>query len=74
MDRNAIHQSRRGFVGILGAASAFAACCCGGVSRALGQETGGAIPGSAKTNKSKMLAMGADVLQSHSPINAINMY
>jgi hypothetical protein len=74
MDRNSIHQSRRGLVGILGAASSVAACCCGGVSRALGQQTGRAIPGSAKTNKSKMLAMGPDVLQNHSPINAINMY
>lgn len=73
MDRNSNWQSRRGFMGILGAASAFAACCCGGISQARGQQNG-AIPGTAKSGKSKMLAMGADVLQNHAPINAINMY
>src|SRR3978361_2078208 len=45
----------------------------GGVSKALGQQNNG-VPGNAKSSKSKMLAMGADVLQSHAPINAINMY
>jgi hypothetical protein len=73
MDRNPVRQSRRGFMGIVGVATAITACCCGGVSKALGQQNNG-FPGNAKSSKSKMLAMGADVLQSHAPINAINMY
>ena len=72
MDRNPVRQSRRGFMGIVGVATAITACCCGGVSKALGQQNNG-VPGNAKSSKSKMLAMGADVLQSRAPINAINM-
>ncbi len=74
MDQNSNAQSRRGFMGILGAASAVAACCCSGVSKAIGQQNVGGIPGSAKSGKSRMLAMGADALQNHAPINAIDMY
>jgi len=73
MDHNPVCQSRRGFMDFVGVASTIAACCCGGVSKALGQQNNG-VPGNAKSSKSKMLAMGADVLQSHAPINAINMY
>jgi len=40
MDGN---QGRRGFMGILGVASTIAACCCGGVAKAVGQQNGGGI-------------------------------
>ncbi len=37
-------------------------------------EHGGAVPGAEKSTKSKMLGMGAELLQRRSPISAINMY
>jgi len=70
------NRNRRGFMGLLGSAVAFATCSCG-AGQALAQQTTesrGAIPGRGKSEKSKMLGMGADVLQSHAPIDAINMY
>jgi hypothetical protein len=67
-------MNRRGFAGLVGSATAFLGCACG---RALAQqpaEKGGAIPGAAKSTESKMLGMGASLIQSKSPISAINMY
>jgi hypothetical protein len=65
--------NRRGFVGLAGSAAAFLSCACG---RAHAQqvEKGGAIPGGEKSAKSTMLGAGADLLQSRSPVSAINMY
>ena len=65
--------NRRSFVGLAGSAAAFLSCACG---RAYAQQTeqGGAIPGAEKSAKSTMLGAGADLMQSRSPISAINMY
>jgi hypothetical protein len=70
---------RRGLMKLIGSAATFASCCCTGVGRAFAQqpaerEEGTAIPGGEKSTKSRMLAMGADVLQNQAPISAINMY
>jgi hypothetical protein len=61
-------------MGIVGAASTLAACCCSGISKALAQTNAGSIRGDANSSKSNLLAMGADILQNHSPVSAINMY
>src|SRR3954451_10366028 len=70
---------RRGLMKLIGSAATFASCCCTGVGRAFAQqpaerEEGTAIPGGEKSTKSRMLAMGADVLQNQAPISAIDMY
>ena len=66
---------RRGFMGLVGSTTtALLACSCGKVFAQQPAEQGGAIPGGDKSAKSKMLGMGADMLQNHAPINAINMY
>jgi hypothetical protein len=68
-------QNRRGFMGIVGSATTLLTCSC--LKPAFAQqpsEKGGAIPGQPKTTESKMLGMGADLLQGRSPISAINMY
>lgn len=67
-------MSRRGFTGLFGASAAFLACTCGRAAAQQPAEQGGAIPGAAKSTKSNMLGMGADLLQNHAPINDINMY
>jgi hypothetical protein len=66
---------RRGFMGLVGSTTtALLACSCGKAFAQQPAEQGGAIPGGDKSAKSKMLGMGADMLQNHAPINAINMY
>jgi hypothetical protein len=65
--------NRRSFVGLAGSAAAFLSCACGRAHAQLA-EKGGPIPGGEKSAKSTMLGAGADLLQSHSPISAINMY
>jgi hypothetical protein len=66
---------RRRFMQRAGSATAMLlACACG---RAIAQqpgEQGSSVPGGAKSTESKMLGMGADMLQNKSPISAINMY
>lgn len=67
---------RRGFFGIVSSAGAAVfSCTCG---RAYAQQqpapSNGAIPGGSPGAKSKMLGIGADILQDQSPISAINMY
>jgi hypothetical protein len=54
--------------------AAMAVCSCGRAMAQQPAEKGSGIPGSEKSVKSTMLGMGADVLQSKSPISAINMY
>lgn len=61
---------RRGFVGL---GAALLTCACGR-AHAQQSEHKGHIPGAEKSTKSKMLGMGADLLQNDSPISAINMY
>jgi hypothetical protein len=64
---------RRGFMGLIGSTAALSSSC----GEALAQqpaEKSDAVPGGDRSTKSKMLGMGADVLQNHAPINAINMY
>ncbi len=65
--------NRRSFMSLMGGA-ALLACSCGKALARQPAEAAGIIPGAAKSTKSEMLGMGADVLQSHSPINDINMY
>ena len=65
--------NRRGFVGFAASAAAFLSCACGRAHAQL-TEKGGAVPGGEKSAKSTMLGAGAGLLQSHSPISAINMY
>ena len=65
---------RRRFMQRAGSATAMLlACACG---RAMAQQPGreGGVLGGEKSTESKMLGMGADVLQSKSPLSAINMY
>jgi hypothetical protein len=65
--------SRRRFAGLAGLAAASLGCC----GRAWAQQSGGphaAIPGAPVSMKSKMLGVGADLLQKKSPIGDINMY
>ncbi|MEO6381403.1 MAG: OBAP family protein [Nitrobacter sp.] len=68
-------HNRRGFMGLVGSATAGLTCSC--FKPALAQqptELGGEILGAPKTTQSKMLGMGADILQGQSPISSINMY
>jgi hypothetical protein len=65
--------NRRGFVGLAGSAAALITCACGARAQQPAEQ-GAAIPGAEKSTKSKMLGMGADLLQNNSPISAINMY
>ncbi|CAB3803145.1 OBAP family protein [Paraburkholderia fynbosensis] len=70
-------HERRGFMKLIASAAALTSCCCASVGRAFAHETaerGGAIAGGEKSAKSRMLGIGADVLQSQAPIAAINMY
>jgi hypothetical protein len=65
---------RRRLAGLAGAATGALACLCG---RAMAQqpgEHGGAVAGAAKSTESKMLGMGADLLQGKTPISDISMY
>jgi hypothetical protein len=66
--------NRRGFVGLVGSGAAFLSCACGRAHAQQPAEKSGAIPGAEKSTKSTVLGMGANLLQSHSPINSINMY
>jgi hypothetical protein len=59
--------------GLVGSGAAFLSCACGRAHAQQG-EKGGAIPGGEKSAKSTMLGAGADLLQSRSPVSAINMY
>jgi hypothetical protein len=66
-------HGRRGFARLLGTA----AIAVGSCARAIAQqsaEDSGAIPGSEKSTKSTILEVGANILQTNSPISAINMY
>ena len=65
---------RRGFVGLMGSGAAFLSCLCGRAHAQQQAKPDGSIPGAEKSTKSTMLGMGADLLQSHSPVSAINMY
>jgi len=65
---------RRSFIQLAGSTAAALACSCVSASAQQPAEKGGVIPGAAKSTESKMLGMGADMLQSKSPISAINMY
>ncbi|SAK55249.1 hypothetical protein AWB79_02167 [Caballeronia hypogeia] len=69
-------SNRRGFLGFVGSTFAAASCCCAGISKAFASDAAasGPVPGGQKSAKAKILAAGADVLQGHAPINAINMY
>jgi len=67
-------MNRRGFTRLFGSATALLGCCCG---KALAQQPAdqtGAIPGAEKSTKSKILGMGADIIQRKSPVSAIDMY
>jgi hypothetical protein len=66
--------NRRGLFGLIGSGAALLSCACGRVHAQQPAEQGGGIPGAEKSTKNTMLGMGADILQSHSPISAINMY
>lgn len=69
----AVHN-RRGFSGATGSAATVLTCSC--FNNAFAQQPAGkgsAIPGAPKSTESKMLGMGADILQGRSPISAINM-
>jgi len=66
--------NRRGFAGLIGSATAFLGCACARVFAQGPAENGGSIPGAEKSTESKMLGMGASLIQSKSPIGAINMY
>jgi len=66
--------NRRRFAAMTGSAAAFLAAARG---QAHAQEAGGsgtAVPGAEVSAKSRMLEMGADLLQSKRPIDDINMY
>jgi hypothetical protein len=65
--------SRRRFAGIFGVSAALG-CFCGRAHAQQAAEQGGAVPGTPTSTKSKMLSMGADLLQKQSPISAISMY
>lgn len=65
---------RRGFVGLAGAGAAVLSCLCGRARAQGAPAEDGSVPGAEKTAKSKMLGMGADLLQGDGPIGAINMY
>ncbi|MDR5785010.1 OBAP family protein [Caballeronia sp. LP003] len=73
---NAGPRDRRGFMGFIGTAAAVASCCCAGVGKAFAREDAASspVPGGAKSAKAKALAAGADLLQRHAPVNAMNMY
>jgi hypothetical protein len=74
MSQRSAILNRRGFAGLFGSATAFLGCAC---ARAFAQqpaEKGDAIPGAQKSTESKVLGMGASLIQSKSPISAINMY
>jgi hypothetical protein len=64
--------SRRGALGLAGIASTLA-CACG---RAIAQSAPQTepVPGPPPSTKSRILGLGADALQSHAPINSIDMY
>lgn len=66
--------SRRNLARLFGGAAALVGCGCGRAVAQQPAEQGAAIPGAATSTKSNMLAMGADVLQTHAPINAIDLY
>jgi hypothetical protein len=66
--------SRRGFVELVGLGSGLLACACGRAYAQQPAEEGGGVPGAEKSVKSRLLGMGADLLQNDSPISAIDMY
>jgi hypothetical protein len=68
---------RRGLIGLIGSVATAACCCCANIGKAFAQqpaEQGGAIPGGSKSAQSRLLGIGAGMLQGNAPINAINMY
>jgi hypothetical protein len=65
-----LHSSRRGLGGMIAGVAAVV-CSCG---RAMAQPPAGPVAGAEKSTKSTVLGAGADLLQSKSPISAINMY
>ncbi|WP_250518953.1 OBAP family protein [Caballeronia sp. ATUFL_M1_KS5A] len=73
---NAGSRDRRRFMGFIGTATAVASCCCAGVGKAFARDNAASspVPGGAKSAKAIALAAGAELLQRHAPINALNMY
>ena len=66
---------RRRFLQRAGSATAMLlACACGRAKAQQSGEQGRPVAGSAKSTESKMLGMGAEILQNKGPISAINMY
>lgn len=60
--------------GLFGSTTALLTCSCVKAFAQQPAEQDSAIPGAPKSTESKMLGMGADILQGKSPISAINMY
>src|SRR5262245_30071896 len=63
--------NRRGLAGLLASTGAFLGCSWG---RAQERRAPGAIPGEAQSGMSRMLGLGASLLQRKPPISDINMY
>ena len=66
--------SRRSLAGLLGAGAAYLGCACGRAAAQQPAESSAAVPGAPISGKSRMLGMGADLLQNRAPIDDINMY
>jgi Protein of unknown function (DUF1264) len=64
--------NRRGLMGLVGSGAAF--CACGRLRAEPPATQSRGITGNEKSTKSTMLGIGADLLQSHSPIGSIDMY